>query len=280
MADKQTATMADKQTDNITDNIFAEMAEESKETVAEGGEGAEVTSDDFDFDSIPDHVFQQLDTPQGAVQLTPQLLETLNNSSKEAQDNFKFALISQLPSDRAEVMMKNHKEVIMLETEFSAQETERLKAKAQENQTRLAEPETEILKAKKELLEKEIELKKLEQLEHLGHMRTNKRVAPSFPRPPRAPKVAKLSMEGLKITKFYAAKPESGRGLPSLYLTVDHGEEGVKNWKIKDFDDHYGISMIPIADIEGLKSDDFVADESASAHRSGEKWMCVKKALC
>lgn len=299
-------TMATSTSNTSFDNMFDEFqspknSQESKDTDLLDLKGLEGLDDLDSLEGLEDHVGHLLHN-QNKITLTPAFLTVYSKADKASQENMKALWFSQFPSEHTDSAMRHHKEILLLQAELATQETQRLKAQAEANKSAIAEPETEIYKAKTALIEKEIELatinsinkRSFSQFSDYKQHRTKAPKAPRvskinsinnisdseqhLPKIPKAPRVPKASLDGLRITKFYAVTPKCGRA--GLYLTVDHGVEGVKTWKIKEFNDVYGITSIPMSDISALKSDDFVADDSAISHNTGQNWSCVKKALC
>jgi hypothetical protein len=259
-------------------NIFSEEFDVHSQSTKSTGDQHDVPDDVLDF--MPMHLADQLviNAPSHhGVVLTPDFVQKYNESTSEAQENIKFLVLAQLPRERAADVVRDHAMMIKHQTEYSAQETERLKAQEAVNKSKLAESETDVLEAKSKVLELEIKLETLKRTCPISEM-SSQQPHPKVQKTSRVPKPPKKSLAGLRITKFFTWKP-TGRGFPALYLSFDHGGE-VKSWNIKDFDEVYGISAVPIADIIALKSEDFTADDSCKLHKSAEKWLCVKKALC
>ena len=203
--------------------------------------------------------------------ITSEFLTVFTQADRQTQENVKTLYMAQLPRERAEATVKDHKEILLLQTELAVQETKRLEAEADRNRSKIAEPETEILKAKEAVLQKEIELETMRKRPHEGpsdHQSRSKVI-----------KSPKASMQGLQITRFFAERANKV-GRPGLYITVVNHIAVAKTWKLKDFDTLYGITALSASQIRAMRSEDFVAEDSAKNHESGKLWAKVKAALC
>ena len=80
--------------------------------------------------------------------ITSEFLTVFTQADRQTRENVKTLYIAQLPRERAEATVKDHKEILLLQTELAVQETKRLEAEADRNRSKIGEPETEILKAK------------------------------------------------------------------------------------------------------------------------------------